>query len=341
MADPNESSNVIDLADRLKAGQPLPTEPGANVEPVNERAKRAAEDRPRILTVSEILQDAGTRAMQPLDNRRHLTTCHFRLDDAAGGIRPPLSWLVGASTSWGKSSWAIAIADDNIKAGKTVLIVSTEDDESLYGDRLLARRSGVNAKRIRDRKCDKDDMAKITEQMAKAERQPIYLDARSKTVEWIVEKVDVIIREHNVHLVIYDYLQEIRAKRRHQDTRLMFKHIANELRHVCKNNKIPSMILSQITEQLGKVTRPDKNSIRECRDVSNAADVIVLGYTPNEGDEEGQHKLFIDKIKNGPRGFMLTMDWDAEVACFKTVKDPADAAYEQFDRETDGFQDGL
>src|SRR5690606_40381223 len=78
---------------------------------------------------------------------------------AAGGMRAchvtgvqtcalPI-WVFGADTSWGKSSLFVSVADENLRRGKRILIVSAEDPPSLYGDRLLSRRAQVRSKERR------------------------------------------------------------------------------------------------------------------------------------------------------------------------------------------------
>src|SRR5690348_15026539 len=162
-----------DQADLHAAGKPLPDAKG-NVRPL-------ALNVPRVLTVSDLLVASVMKLKEPRGSQ--CKTGHYQLDMITGGLRPGFSWLFGATTSWGKSSWLVSVADENIKAGKRVLIVSSEDTEEVYGDRLMVRRSGVDASRYRDGKLHDHELDKIKEVLRTAEELPVFCDARRYPVE--------------------------------------------------------------------------------------------------------------------------------------------------------------
>ena len=62
------------------------------------------------------------------------------IDALLGGFRPGRVTVCGASTSWGKSSFAVQVTDVGLRAGAHILLVSGEDSEDTYGQRLMARR---------------------------------------------------------------------------------------------------------------------------------------------------------------------------------------------------------
>jgi replicative DNA helicase len=308
-----------DLNDRAKDGT-LPEDPGLN-------AKTIAADVPRIYTVRELLADANKRAFIKQE-RANGTTGHHQLDSATGGFRPGFVWVFGADTSWGKSSFAIMIADENIKQGRRVMIVSAEDSKELYGDRLLLRRSRVNADAHRLKRLGRADADKMAEAVARGEDVPIFLDARGRSVEWVTKQVPLMIREHGVDHVLYDYLQAFDNEKPQQDRRNQVTYIARVLTDSLKLANVSGIIFSQITIEKGK-DYPDKHSIRESRDVSNSAEAVILGFTPSKPivqggrqvAEAGNRCVLIDKCKNGRRGVFL-MDWDDNSACFNKVDDP-------------------
>lgn len=311
----------MDENEKLLAGV-LPQDPKSNVIPMNAAARRIAENQPRLLTVRDLLVGSMERAR----SRERPGVCTFGIaavDDAAGGMRPGHVWVFGADTGFGKSACAVMVADENLKRGKKVLIVSSEDDESIYGDRLMARRARVNAKALRDGRLDQNERTRVIDTVAQAESLPVYLDARGRSVETIVGQVRKIIADYQIDLVMYDYLQEFRLARRNQDERIAARDVAAALRGVVKTAKKTGIIFSQITIKEGK-KYPDKHSIRESRDVSNAAEVILLGFIPTEvlsgGDiPAGSRCVLVDKVKDGPKGFTVAMPWDENSACFNAV----------------------
>jgi replicative DNA helicase len=337
----------IDENDKAKAGR-LDANPESLCEPVNNEARRVVSERPRVLTVSQILHESMNRSFDK-SVPRVLTTGHWKIDRLTGGIRQGQSWVMGADTSWGKSSWAIACADENLKRGARVLIVSTEDDESVYGDRLMARRSGVEARRIRDRRLEPSDQSKITGVVSSAEHIPVYLDGRGVQWERLLRQAEEVVDGEAIDLVILDYVQELTTKQKFGDDRLMFKSIGQQFRHSFKARKIASMLLSQLT--IADASKPPtKRDVRECKDLASGAEVVALGWTPlqnvtkknDDGHDEllysaGSRVLLIDKAKDGMKG-SAELQWDEVTASFTRVDRPEND-YDGYD--IPGFQDTM
>lgn len=327
-----------DENDRLREGT-LPEDPRAD-------AKRVSEDVPRVLTVRDIMDSAMRHA---LDTRSGsvCTSGHYRIDDITGGLRAGFVWVFGADTGYGKSSWCVMVADENIKRGKRVLIVSAEDDEKLYGSRLLVRRSRVSADALRRRRLTAEDQNRLALARESGEDVPVFLDARGKNVEWIARHTKQLVAEHRIDLIAYDYLQAFDNEKPQQDRRNQVSYIARTLVDAAKTSGVAAVLFSQLTVQEGKPI-PDKHSIRESRDVSNMAEVVAIGFTPRADvvDSEkrtlaraNERTLLLDKVKDGPRGAMIALPWDEASACFDTVADPEVQRYEQQIRENDSMTD--
>lgn len=335
------SSAAPDEADANKAGT-LPADPKAGTKPV-------ALAVPRVLTVQEILESSRSRAMrrEPSD---YCTTGHNQLDAITGGFRPGFVWVMGADTSWGKSSFLISVLDENMKRGKRCLIVSSEDTEELYGDRLMARRARCSATRLRDGTLTDEEKVAVTGIAMKGEQVPVFVDAARWPIEKLVIHLDKIIKEQKIDLIAFDYLQEFKSEKRWQDERVKFREVASLMRRVIKSNKKTGIIFSQLTVTTDTKI-PNKHNIRESRDVSNAAEVIVIGFEPEKDIqtrratiEAGTKCLLIDKVKNGPRGAKITLDWDSHSACFNAVvseneRRAQEAGVNQFDDFGDNAPD--
>lgn len=319
------SEKNADQAELHRQGKPLP-DPKTNVRPI-------ALQVPRVQTVLDLMRSSYERLQQTTDRDRACTTGHYELDHITGGFRPGFTWLFGATTSWGKSSWLVSVADINICLGKRVLICSSEDTEEVYGDRLMVRRAQVDALRYRNKRLEMFEQKAVEKAVKEAQEIPVFCDARRYPVEDLAGYLVKMIREEKIDLVAFDYVQEFRSKRRFQDERVKFREIASVLRHVAKDAKVPGIIFSQLTtDENTKV--PTRLNIRDCRDMANAAEVIVLGFEPSHdlkhGDVVTVHKgtkcLYVDKVKNGPRNRIVGMKWNHSGAYFEAVADPATEA---------------
>jgi replicative DNA helicase len=323
---------VKDENDKAVAGE-LPEDP--------EEGTRVIDDGPRLVNVHDILSASLTRAMKPRQKRGG-TTGSRALDGITGGLRSGFTWVMAAETSFGKSSWAVAVADQNLRSGGRVLIISTEDQPSIYGDRLLARRAKINAKRLRDGCITAEEQASAVATVLRAERDPVYLDAIGKPVEWVLKHLPAMVREYEIDIVIVDYLQEMRSTQKHQDRRLELSFIAGSLRASIKGLGACGILLSQITKKQDG-SPPNKYSARDSQDIVNGAEVVVVGYElttsfTDAGGREwaaGTKVLKVDKNKNGPKG-TVPMTWDSEIAAFYDEPDPT---YDAIDNLHDDFND--
>lgn len=320
-----------DENDKAIAGE-LPEDP--------EDGTKVVDDGPRLVSVRDMLDGSLQRATKPRQKRGG-TTGHRVLDSITGGLRSGFTWVMAAETSFGKSSWAVSVADQNLRSGAHVLIISTEDAPSIYGDRLLARRAKINAKRLRDGCITEEEHARAVESVLRAEREPVYLDAIGKPVEWVLRHLPAMVKEYAIDVVIVDYLQEMRAEKRHQDRRLELASIARDLRASIKQLGACGILLSQITKK-SDGGPPNKYSVRDSQDVTNGAEVVVVGYelatdTVIRGNQwaAGTKVLKVDKNKNGPKG-IVPMNWDAEAAAFFDEPDPV---YDEIDNIHDAFSD--
>jgi replicative DNA helicase len=306
-----------DLNDRLKAGT-LPGDPfeGATV----------SDDAPHILTVRDLLEGSLKRATRR-EAQTYGTTGHHRLDEVTGGLRPGDCWLVGADTSWGKSSFAVMLADENIRRGKRVLIVSAEDSEATYGDRLLRRRSGISAQSMRHQRLSSADQDAMAAVVAKGEPLPVFIDARGKTVEWLAPRCKRAIVEHAIDVVVFDYVGAFACKLGQQDRRNMVTYIGRVLVDVAKTAKpggIAGVLLSQLTHA-DEEAIPGKYSIRDSKDLVQMSEVTLIGYRapkaqPDYGVAVGDRCVKVAKVKEGPVGGSVRMAWNEVTACFDAVR---------------------
>lgn len=318
-----------DEADMQKAGT-LPEDPKSGTKVVAAKV-------PRVLSVQQLLTGSRERAFMRRDEAQIMTTGHYRLDEITGGVRRGFSWLFGADTSFGKSTWLVSFADENIKRKKKILIVSSEDPEEIYADRLMVRRARVDAMRFRDQKLEPAEMQRVLDVEQSAEPIPVYMDASRWPVEDLSLHLDKVITEQAIDAVCFDYIQEFKSSKRWQDERVKFREIASMLRHVGKKRKVASILFSQLT--LDENTKiPTRRNIRECRDIANASEVILIGFEPDTDIKDkagtvvvnaGTKCVLVDKVKNGPRGGKVPLTWNSAHACFDAVPDPFSKKYAQ------------
>jgi replicative DNA helicase len=336
-----QDENALHMAGKL------PADPMKGVRPANPRAAEEERKRVEVYTVKQLLESSHERALAP--RAQGLTTGHYLLDRYTGGFRPGFVWAMGGETSWGKSSWAVSIADENLSQGKRVLIVSVEDEQEVYGDRLMCRRARVSADRLRNgrRFLLKDELERIAAVASRGEPAPVYLRAVGKPIDELTPTIDKLVKLEGIDLVVADYLQAFKP-RPSKDRRQEVNYIARALTDCIKNAGASGLLLSQVTIDKKRNGPPGKYDLRESQDLANGAEVVVLGWTAEKdyfGDEDpgtdatgrqlqrevtfakGLRYMLLAKNKTGPKDMFMDMSFDEHTACFDAVEDPETARY--------------
>jgi replicative DNA helicase len=314
-----------DVNDRFRAGT-LPSDPFDG--------EKVSEDFPRILTISDLLLESARHCFDQ-SPRSYSTFGHPALDEATGGAIAGEVTFLGADSSWGKSSYALMVADENAKRGKRVLVVSAEDSQLTFGNRLMRRRARVSATAMRHRRLSKEELERVADVAAKGELVPAFIDARSKPVEWLMPRLKAAIVEHQIDLLVCDYVGAFNKSKNLNDQgqRGTTQYIARTLVDIaktCTPTGIAGLILSQITQD-EKQPIPSKYALRDSKDMVHMAENVLIGFVAphdiksKEGEViavEGDRCLKVSKAKEGEAGrSVVVLPWNAYSACFDTVHD--------------------
>ena len=139
---------------------------------------------------------------------------------------------------------------------------------------------------------------------------PIFIDdTPGLNVLELRAKARRLKREHDLGVVIVDYLQLMRGLDKKQENRVQeLAEISQGLKALAKELRVPVVALSQLNRQVE--TRGDKrpimSDIRESGSIEQDADVILFLYRdemyhPDSADE-GTAEIIIGKQRNGPIG---------------------------------------
>jgi replicative DNA helicase len=319
------SAKAPDLNDRLRAGT-LPEDPFAG--------ETVSEDFPRISTVRDLLMESMKHCFDQ-SPRSFSTFGHPAIDEATGGAVPGEVTFLGADSSWGKSSYALMVADENAKLGRRVLVVSAEDSRLTFGNRLMRRRAKVSALDMRHRRLSKEELERVSDVAAKGEAVPAFIDARSHTIEWLVPRLKAAITEHKIDLLVCDYVGAFNKSKvlNDQGQRGTVQYLARTLVDICKTctpTGIAGLILTQITQD-EKQPIPGKYALRDSKDQVHMAENVLIGFiAPHDikgarGDviaREGERCLKVAKAKEGEVGkSLIVLPWNSYSACFDAARE--------------------
>lgn len=284
--------------------------------------------------------------------KRGARTVSKRLDEATGGITDGVVWLLAAATSWGKSSFQVAVAHRALRDGLRPLIISCEDPERLFASRLMLVRKRMNALRLRRAALRPEEITAAEEATREAEDVPWILNAIGRNVESIASDIRSLVASDQISFVMVDYVQAIRTAEKQQDRRNELAYIGRLLTDAIKESGIGGILFSQLTEDAST----GKMRARDCEDLHNAAEVLMFGTHKREAkgaraaaapQTVSSKDLYVDKVKEGPAKFGIELPWDETSACFISDYDDedrqrdlgldrqpqVDSSYDDFDNE--------
>jgi hypothetical protein len=320
---------LIDALRGIDAGDDLPKAKTAVA------AALVATEAVNPATVAPLRQSIANEVKRMLGGRRAkgCSTGSVALDKCTGGLRGGDVWVIGAPTSWGKSSYLCSLFRMALAQDMRMLIVSGEDPIGLYSQRIITGLTGVSAWHARESMLLQDDRAKVSNVLSGLPDFPFFLDAVGRSADAVAADIRSTLacdeRPGSNWIVAIDYLQVFKSAVKHQDRRNEIVHCSRVFTDAIKRSGAAGVMFSQITIVDGKP------KMREAEDIENAAEVALFGQREQSAtmDKDGrkaglreERSFLVRKIKNGPSGFQIPLSWDANSASFFENTEELDAA---------------
>ncbi|HRK03581.1 MAG TPA: replicative DNA helicase [Chlorobiota bacterium] len=249
-----------------------------------------------------------------------------QLDMLLSGLQPSDLIILAARPSMGKTAFALSIAREAARKGKSVGFFSLEMSAQQLVLRLISADAEVPLQNLRTGRLSQKDMHDLVAKIDKLMNAPIYIDdsAAITPVEFRA-KCRRMKAEHKVDLVIVDYLQLMHAPKAESREREI-SVISHTLKQVAKELNIPIVALSQLNRTLESRAdkRPMLSDLRESGSIEQDADVVMFVHRPEYYKiatfEDGRSteniaEIIIGKQRNGPTGD-VKLFYHKELAAF-------------------------
>lgn len=248
------------------------------------------------------------------------------LDDRVGGHPIGIPTLYIARPAAGKTTIAMHVAEASLRlSGIESLIASYEDRGQSFGQRGLARHSGIGTDLLRARKIQADDLITIAAGSAAAHaRSESFLSASGMTAEALVRRVrrENLRRRHGgrppVRQLLVDFIQKMPQPEHLRSRDEGISHIAEVLSTAAVDEDMALVIYAQLNREVEKRDdhRPRLSDIRESGTLEQIGKLILALYRPwtYEPNKFPKHELHVLGLKNhnGPPDFDIELWWDLE-----------------------------
>ena len=292
---------------------------GVNVDNLVDEAERlifeiaTAKQKQQAVQVKEIVKTTIERIDQLYQRKEHLTgvtTGFIDFDKMTSGLQKSDLIIVAGRPSMGKSALAMSMAENAcVDAGVPVAVFSLEMSKEQLVQRMLCSQARVDANKVRTGFLSTSDWPLLTKAAGKLSSIPMFIDdTPAITVLELRAKARRLKTQHNIGLIVVDYLQLMQASIRSESRQQEISEISRSLKALARELNVPLIAISQLSRAVESRQdhRPQLSDLRESGAIEQDADVVVLlmredYYNPTD-ENRGIAEAIIAKQRNGPTG---------------------------------------
>lgn len=294
-----------------------------------------------VRTIKDALVEAWERIErihEKDDGMRGIPTGFEKLDKLLSGLQRSDLIILAARPSMGKTSLALDIARKAaVRHNVPVGIFSLEMSSQQLIDRMLAAESSVDAWRLRTGKLSKDhEFAYLREGLDRLAKAPIFInDQAGINIMNMRSAVRRMKSEHNLGLVVVDYLQLMTPMRSSDSMVQQVTEISRSLKSLAKDLDVPVLALSQLSravEQRGG--RPRLSDLRDSGSIEQDADVVMFIHRDDKQNDHSEKpniaEIMVEKHRNGPTG-RVELYFDDRYTTFRDIDEKHLGEHQSFD----------
>jgi replicative DNA helicase len=256
-----------------------------------------------------------------------IATGFYDLDYKTAGLQPSDLILIAARPSMGKTAFVLNIAEYVAVKGKvTTAIFSLEMSKNQLVNRILAMNSRVDSQAIRSGDLGDEDWAKLMDSARLIGESGLIIDdTPGISITELRSKCRKYKLEHNLGLVVIDYLQLMSGGKKSESRQQEISEISRSLKALAREISCPVIALSQLSRAVEQ--RPDKrpmlSDLRESGAIEQDADVGMFiyrdDYYNHDSEEAGVSEIIIGKQRNGPTG-TVKLAWLSQFTKFANLE---------------------
>lgn len=279
------------------------------------------------------------------------------LDNITAGFHPGELIVIAGRPSMGKTALALTIARNAAVDNKHgVGIFSLEMANQELAMRMLCSEARVNSHLVRTGNLPQKQWKNLSIHVGVLAEAPIYIDdSPAITVLEVRSKARRLMAEHDIELIIVDYLQLMQGPRNVENRQQEISVITRSLKALAKELNIPVIALSQLSRAVESRNPPipQLSDLRESGAIEQDSDVVMFLYRKWFYDKFKQSDSDIDdfedktdkkaatiiiaKQRNGPTGTIKTTFIEQYARFENLARYTENIPYSQSDKEEPPF----
>lgn len=269
------------------------------------------------------------------DNLSGIPSGFTKIDRITSGWQKSDLVIIAARPSMGKTAFILSMTRNiAVEHKRAVAVFSLEMSSIQLVNRLIVSETKLPSNRIRNGKLHDYEWEQLEIKIKNFVDAPIFIDdTPAISIYELRAKCRRLKRQHNIELIIIDYLQLMTGT---SDTRGSREQevstISRSLKAISKELEVPVIALSQLNravETRGGTKRPQLSDLRESGAIEQDADMVLFIHRPEYygfyEDEDGNSnigiaEIIIAKHRNGPIGD-VKLKFQSESASFTELED--------------------
>ena len=236
------------------------------------------------------------------------------LDQMTGGFQNSDMIIVAARPSMGKTAFVLSLSRNAaVDHDCPIGFFSLEMSAQQLVMRLICAEARVDAQSVRTGRLPEDQWRNLSTRIGKLYSAKIFIDdTPALSILELRAKARRLKAEHNIRMIIIDYLQLMSGPKSAQSREQEISQISRSLKALAKELNIPVIALSQLNRAVETASdkRPMLSNLRESGAIEQDADVVLFihrpekfGLTRDDGSSaEGIAEIIVGKQRNGPTG---------------------------------------
>lgn len=263
--------------------------------------------------IRQVVMDAMDRiekASRTKGNVTGIATGFIDLDYRTAGMQPSDLILIAARPSMGKTAFVLNIAQYvAFKQNQAVAIFSLEMSKEQLVNRLFSLESHVDSQHLRTGNLSDLEWEKLIESAGVIGQSNLIIDdTPGISISELRSKCRKYKLEHNLQMIIIDYLQLMSGSGRTDSRQQEISDISRSLKALARELNVPVIALSQLSRAVEQRPdhRPMLSDLRESGAIEQDADVVMFIYRDDyynkDTEKKGIAEIIIAKQRNGPIG---------------------------------------